>query len=83
MTSQNHGYAVDPDSLPHGVEVTHLNLNDGTCEGFFAPEVHLSAVQFHPESSPGPHDSLRLFRDFRDLAASVLPTQRGTLEGRP
>ncbi len=83
VTSQNHGYAVDPDTLPGGVEVTHLNLNDGTCEGFFDPDLRLCAVQFHPESSPGPHDSLRLFRDFRDLAASVLPTHARTHEGRP
>ena len=64
VTSQNHGYAVDTDSLPDGAEVTHLNLNDGTCEGFYHPEARLFAVQYHPESSPGPHDSLNLFREF-------------------
>jgi carbamoyl-phosphate synthase small subunit len=68
ITSQNHGYAVDPDSLPAGVEVTHVNLNDGTCEGFFDRQTGLLAVQFHPESSPGPHDSFSLFREFRALA---------------
>jgi len=84
VTSQNHGYAVDPDTLPHGVEVTHLNLNDGTCEGFLAPDLWLAAVQYHPESSPGPHDSLRLFHEFRHLAASVLPDlPTRTDEGRP
>ncbi len=69
VTSQNHGYAVDPDSLPAGAQVTHLNLNDGTCEGFVLEEARLMAVQYHPESSPGPHDSLRLFREFRRLVA--------------
>jgi len=76
VTSQNHGYAVAPDTLPPGVEVTHLNLNDGTCEGFLLREARLFAVQYHPESSPGPHDSLQLFREFRILA-------EGAPEGRP
>jgi len=84
VTSQNHGYAVDPATLPRGVEITHRNLNDGTCEGFMAPEIRLSAVQYHPESSPGPHDSLRLFHEFRELAASVLPDLSPRAEeGRP
>jgi carbamoyl-phosphate synthase small subunit len=69
VTSQNHGFAVDPDSLPAGVEVTHLNLNDSTCEGFCSSESRLLAVQYHPESSPGPHDSQQLFKQFRDLVA--------------
>ena len=68
VTSQNHGYSVDPDSLPAGVEVTHLNLNDGTCEGFLHPDAGLMAVQYHPEASPGPHDSLTLFHEFRAMA---------------
>jgi carbamoyl-phosphate synthase small subunit len=67
VTSQNHGYAVDPDSLPPGAELTHLNLNDRTCEGFRLPDQRLLAVQYHPESSPGPHDSHHLFREFRAL----------------
>jgi carbamoyl-phosphate synthase small subunit len=67
VTSQNHGYAVDPDSLPPHAELTHLNLNDGTCEGFVLPGERLLAVQYHPESSPGPHDSHHLFREFRAL----------------
>jgi carbamoyl-phosphate synthase small subunit len=70
ITSQNHGYAVDPDSLPSGAEVTHVNLNDGTCEGFVHRDLGLLALQYHPESSPGPHDSLELFREFRTLASS-------------
>ena len=67
VTSQNHGYAVDSDSLPSGVEITHINLNDGTCEGFLHAEAKLLAVQYHPESSPGPHDSFNLFRDFLSM----------------
>jgi carbamoyl-phosphate synthase small subunit len=67
VTSQNHGYAVDPDSLPKSVELTHVNLNDSTCEGFLLHDARLFAVQYHPESSPGPHDSHDLFREFRAL----------------
>ena len=71
VTSQNHGYAVDPDSLPSTVETTHLNLNDQTCEGFVHRDARLLAVQYHPEASPGPHDSLGLFREFLDLNSDV------------
>ncbi len=84
VTSQNHGYAVDPSSLPPRVEVTHLNLNDGTCEGFADPDTRLLAVQYHPESSPGPHDSLGLFREFRALAEGALEGRgRKAREGNP
>jgi carbamoyl-phosphate synthase small subunit len=80
VTSQNHGYAVDPDTLPAGVQPTHVNLNDSTLEGFAYPEKRLFAVQYHPESSPGPHDSHRMFREFRELvtgekAALTAPTR--------
>ena len=68
VTSQNHGYAVDLDSLPPTAEVTHLSLNDGTCEGFVDRDRNLMAVQYHPEASPGPHDALPLFEEFRLLA---------------
>ncbi len=68
VTAQNHGFAVDPETLPDGVEMTHVNLNDGTCEGFVDRQARLLAVQYHPESSPGPHDSLDLFREFREMA---------------
>jgi carbamoyl-phosphate synthase small subunit len=67
VTAQNHGYAVDPDSLPETTQVTHLNLNDQTCEGFLDPTKRLYAVQYHPEASPGPHDSISLFSEFRAL----------------
>ena len=64
ITSQNHNYCVDPDSLPDGaVQVTHINLNDGTLEGFRCRSIPCFAVQYHPESAPGPHDARGLFQD--------------------
>jgi carbamoyl-phosphate synthase small subunit len=74
ITAQNHGYAVDPDRLPAGLEVTQINLNDGTVEGIRHREMPILAVQYHPEASPGPHDSFPLFETFRDL---VLSFRRG------
>lgn len=67
ITSQNHGFAVDSDSLKGVAEVTHLNLNDKTVEGLTHKEYPLFSVQYHPEASPGPHDSQYLFRRFKDL----------------
>lgn len=67
VTAQNHGYAVDPESLPKTTQLTHINLNDQTCEGFLDPTNRLYAVQYHPEASPGPHDSVSLFSEFRAL----------------
>ena len=68
ITSQNHGFAVDPDSLdPAKVEITHVNLNDGTNEGFTHRELPIFSVQYHPEASPGPHDSDYLFAQFVEL----------------
>jgi len=68
ITSQNHGYAVDPTSLPMGkVEVTHINLNDGTCEGIQLKSGEAFSVQYHPEAAPGPHDAAYFFRQFSDL----------------
>jgi carbamoyl-phosphate synthase small subunit len=65
ITAQNHGFCVDPDSLPaNNVEVTHLNLNDQTNEGLRHRTLPLFSVQYHPEASPGPHDSHYLFRQF-------------------
>jgi carbamoyl-phosphate synthase small subunit len=68
ITSQNHGFAVDPDSGARaGFEVTHVNLNDGTCEGMRHRSLPVFAVQYHPEAAPGPHDSHYLFRRFVEL----------------
>ncbi|NUQ80061.1 MAG: glutamine-hydrolyzing carbamoyl-phosphate synthase small subunit [Bacteroidetes bacterium] len=67
ITAQNHGFAVDTDSLPSGVELTHLNLNDQTVEGIRHRTLPFFSVQYHPEASPGPHDSHYLFRDFISL----------------
>lgn len=67
ITSQNHGFAVDPDSLPKTLEVTHVNLNDGTLEGVRSTQIPAFSVQYHPEASPGPHDSRYLFKSFTDL----------------
>ncbi len=65
ITSQNHGFAVDPLSFdPRLIEITHTNLNDGTNEGFRHRELPIFCVQYHPEASPGPHDSDYLFRQF-------------------
>lgn len=69
ITSQNHGFAVDIESLEKaGGSVTHINLNDGSLEGFIHEEMQIMCVQFHPEASPGPHDAGYLFERFVDVA---------------
>jgi carbamoyl-phosphate synthase small subunit len=71
ITSQNHGFAVDPASLPADVVVDRINLNDQTVEGFRHRSKPLFCVQYHPEASPGPHDSTPLFARFRALIAQA------------
>ncbi|MFN0170949.1 MAG: glutamine-hydrolyzing carbamoyl-phosphate synthase small subunit [Bryobacteraceae bacterium] len=70
ITSQNHGFVVDPESLnPNETEITHVNLNDQTLEGFRLRNHPVFSVQYHPEAAPGPHDSLYLFDEFVKLMA--------------
>jgi len=70
ITAQNHGFAVDADSLNlRRVEATHFNLNDQTLEGIRHLQVPAFSVQYHPEASPGPHDSHYLFTEFKRLMA--------------
>ncbi|MFW5874677.1 MAG: glutamine-hydrolyzing carbamoyl-phosphate synthase small subunit [bacterium] len=68
ITSQNHGFAVDPDTLDkNAVEITHINLNDNTLEGFCHRQYPLFSVQYHPEAAPGPHDAGYLFGEFAQM----------------
>ena len=67
ITSQNHGFAVDMESLEGKAELTHVNLNDRTVEGIAHRELPVYSVQYHPEASPGPHDSLYLFKRFMEM----------------
>lgn len=74
ITSQNHGFAVDPDSLKAAkAEVTHINLNDHTVAGFASPDRPMFAVQHHPEASPGPHDASYLFDAFVQMMSDRKP----------
>ena len=67
ITAQNHGFSVVETSMPDDVEVTHINLNDNTIEGISHKKFPAFCVQYHPEASPGPHDSHYLFGDFVKL----------------
>ncbi len=67
ITSQNHSFAVDPESLSNCIEITHINLNDNTIEGLRHKDLPLFSIQYHPESSPGPRDSSYLFNNFISL----------------
>ncbi len=79
VTSHNHGFAVDPESLPAGVRVTHRNANDGVVEGLECLDAPAFSVQYHPEAAPGPHDAHPLFERFAasmDARARARPRQR-------
>jgi carbamoyl-phosphate synthase small subunit len=67
ITAQNHGYAVDPDTIGKELEVTHINLNDGTVEGLKHKKLPIFAIQYHSEASPGPLDNTYLFDRFMEL----------------
>ncbi len=73
VTSHNHGFAVDPESLPSEYEVTHIDLNDNILEGFRHKSLPVFCVQYHPEASPGPHDSDYLFGEFISIMESKAP----------
>ncbi|GAC1547184.1 MAG: glutamine-hydrolyzing carbamoyl-phosphate synthase small subunit [Myxococcales bacterium] len=85
LTSQNHGFSTDEASIKGKAIVTHVNLNDGTVEGIASPEARMFAVQYHPEDSPGPHDSRYLFRRFVQMmedgtgAAAATADSKGTV----
>jgi carbamoyl-phosphate synthase small subunit len=71
ITAQNHGYAVDPDTLKDGLEVTHVNLNDRTVEGLKHKELPIFAIQYHSEASPGPLDNTYLFDRFLEIVKAA------------
>jgi carbamoyl-phosphate synthase small subunit len=73
ITAQNHGYAVDADSLKGGLEVSHINLNDGTVEGLSHKELPILSIQYHPEASPGPKDNAYLFQNFLEMVREFNP----------
>ncbi len=67
ISAQNHNFALDPKTLPADIEVSHINLNDGTCAGMLARPLKAMGIQYHPEASPGPHDSDVCFEQFIEM----------------
>ena len=83
ITAQNHGFCVDPDSLPSSdVEITHVNLNDHTNEGMRHRSLPLFSVQYHPEASPGPHDARYLFDDFIAMMKAGITEEESEKDGK-
>jgi carbamoyl-phosphate synthase small subunit len=74
ITSQNHGYAIDGDGLPAGVDVSLVHLNDGTVEGLTGREAPLLTIQYHSEASPGPLDNMYIFEQFVALIQEMRST---------
>jgi carbamoyl-phosphate synthase small subunit len=83
ITSQNHNFAVDAATLPKGVHMSHVNLNDDVCEGLAAPAMRAFSVQYHPEAGPGPHDSRYLFADFAEMIGVPWDVAAGDPAGLP
>jgi carbamoyl-phosphate synthase small subunit len=83
ITSQNHNYAIDAITLPEEVEVTHINLNDNTVEGIRHTTLPAFSVQYHPESAPGPNDSLYLFAEFRQMILDFKAQKAARTETAP
>ncbi len=79
ISAHNHGFAVTANSSLHGAEVTHINLNDNTIEGLRHVELGAFSVQYHPEASPGPHDSLYLFDEFVSRVKQETPRAEGSI----
>jgi carbamoyl-phosphate synthase small subunit len=71
ITSQNHGYAIDPDGLTGGAEVSHVNLNDGTVEGLWHRSLPVITIQYHSEASPGPQDNVYIFDRFLEMVETL------------
>ena len=76
ITAQNHGYAVDPDSLPADLEVSHINLNDGTVEGLRHRTLPVMSIQYHSEASPGPLDNEYIFTVFLEMVQTAMETRK-------
>ncbi|MGH2542434.1 MAG: glutamine-hydrolyzing carbamoyl-phosphate synthase small subunit [Ardenticatenaceae bacterium] len=82
ISTHNHNFAVDPATLPANVRVTHINLNDGCCEGMTLTDRPAFSVQYHPEAAPGPHDADYLFRQFVELMEKTKDEGRRTKDER-